>query len=115
MFWDRIVLLCSEKNMYPNALCAELGLSNATATHWKRGSIPRDATLKKIADYFDVSTDYLLGRTDVRETENKKFPAENGEGVNAATFAKLNELLKTAQDLTPEKIDALIASAKAMK
>ena len=28
-------------------------------------------TLLFLADYFDVSTDYLLGRTDIRETPGK--------------------------------------------
>lgn len=64
MFWDKFVTLCSAKGISPNGVCAELGLSTATATKWKKGAIPRDTTLKKIADYFGVSVSYLLGLTD---------------------------------------------------
>lgn len=64
MFWDNFVLLCNQKGKTPNGVCAELRFSAATATKWKRGSLPRDTTLKKIADYFGVSVSYLLGATD---------------------------------------------------
>lgn len=64
MFWDIFVNLCNSINKSPNAVCKELGLSNAAATYWKRGSIPNSTTLKRIADYFDVSPTYLLRSTD---------------------------------------------------
>ena len=64
MFWEKFVSLCAEKGVSPNSVCAELGLSNATATKWKNGAIPRNTTLKKVADYFGVSTSYLLGFVD---------------------------------------------------
>ena len=61
MFWQNFVSLCNKKGVSPNGVCAELGLSNATATKWKNGSTPRGSTLKKLVDYFGVTTDYLLG------------------------------------------------------
>ncbi len=64
MFWNNFVNLCNNKGKSPNGVCAELGYSTAIATKWKNGSIPRDTTLKKIADYFNVTVDYLLGKTD---------------------------------------------------
>ena len=61
MFWEKFILLCEKKNKSPNMVCSELGLSTAIATKWKNGSIPRDTTLLKIADYFGVSVEYLKG------------------------------------------------------
>lgn len=63
MFWQRLTALCDENKIKPNVVTKELGLSSATATHWKNGSIPNGVILDKLADYFNVSTDYLLGRT----------------------------------------------------
>lgn len=60
MFWDRFYMMCTVVGKSPNSVCKELGFSNATATKWKNGSVPKGETLKKIADYFQVSTDYLL-------------------------------------------------------
>lgn len=64
MFWTKLDELCSAKGISPNALCSYLGLSNATATKWKNGASPRNSTLKKIADYFDVTVEELLGKND---------------------------------------------------
>lgn len=60
MFWDNFVTLCNQKGKSPNGACAELGFSANTATKWKQGSVPRDTTLRKIADYFGVTVDDLL-------------------------------------------------------
>lgn len=64
MFWQRYLELCKQKGQSPNAVCNQLGLSNAAVTHWKNGSVPRNSTLKIIAEYFNVSVDYLVGKTD---------------------------------------------------
>lgn len=60
MFWEQFVTLCNQKNISPTAACAELGYSNAIPTKWRKGAMPRNATLHKIADYFGVSVDYLI-------------------------------------------------------
>lgn len=64
MFWERFVQLCAERNTKPNPVAKELGISSGAVTNWKNGAVPQSATLKKIADYFGVSTSYLLGVVD---------------------------------------------------
>ena len=64
MFWTRFVQLCAERNTKPNPVAKELGISSGAVTSWKNGSVPHSTTLNKIADYFKVSTTYLLGLTD---------------------------------------------------
>ena len=64
MFWDRLIDMCTKRNCKPNTIAKSIGLSTATATKWKNGSIPNGEALTKIADYLDCSVDYLLGRTD---------------------------------------------------
>ena len=42
-----------------------MSVQPATISNWEKGNrFPKDDTLIKIADYFDCSIDYLLGRTD---------------------------------------------------
>ena len=65
MFWDRFIKLCSERNVKPNQVTKEIGLSTATATDWKKGSVPRDVTMRKLADYFGVSVEYLSGKREI--------------------------------------------------
>ena len=72
MFWENFVLLCNKRLKSPNKVCADLGYSSATATKWKNGSVPRDTTLKSIADYFGITVEELI-----RDPEEKvAAPAE---------------------------------------
>ena len=64
MFKQRFIRLCNERGVSPSAACSAIGLSNATFSCWTDESVPRKATLTRIADYFGVSVSYLLGLTD---------------------------------------------------
>ena len=62
MFYDRFKQLCAEKGISCNKAALEIGLSNATPTKWKKtGATPAGETLDRIAAYFGVTTDFLLG------------------------------------------------------
>ena len=68
--------LCEEKDISVAELERSLGLANATVSRWEKGAAPNSAALEKVATYFKVSTDYLLGRTKERNTFedwNKKY------------------------------------------
>ena len=62
MFWNNFVNLCNNKGKSPTAVISELGISRGSVTHWRTGKVPHHNTLLKIADYFNVSVDYLLGK-----------------------------------------------------
>ena len=82
MFWDRFYQLCIKQNTKPNPVAKDLGISSGVLTKWKSGGIPNGETLSKIADYFGVSVDYLLGRTDEALPGTKKQAAETGSLSN---------------------------------
>ncbi len=63
-FWERLYDMCARKGCKPNTVAKAIGLSSATATKWKNGSIPNGEALARIADELNCSVDYLLGRTD---------------------------------------------------
>lgn len=90
-FYKRLRDLCEERSMTVNELVKILDLSSGSPTAWKNGTIPRNATLIKIADYFGVTTEYLSGE------ENKKAPTETGErdildDVDVAFYGDFKEL-----------------------
>ena len=68
--------LCFEKRMKPSAVCEAIGLARSTYSLWNDNSIPRQATLKKLADYLGVSVDDLLGRNE--DTEEEEPPKQTG-------------------------------------
>ena len=61
MFWKRFYNLCLRNGKRPNPIGKEIGLSSGIISKWKNGGIPNGETLMKLAKYFDVSVDYLLG------------------------------------------------------
>lgn len=64
MFKKRFEQLCNERKTSPAAVCEAIGLSNSVYSKWSENSIPRNTTLLKIADFFNVSVAYLKGETD---------------------------------------------------
>lgn len=60
MFWENFFNLCAKKGMSPNAAAKELKIASGTVSEWKKGRIPANPTLKKLADYFEVTPQDLL-------------------------------------------------------
>ena len=55
--------LREEKELTKTALANALGLSHTAIVNWENGlKVPSIFTLIKIADFFDVSLDVLVGR-----------------------------------------------------
>ena len=63
MFFDTFQALCEEKGVSCTRAAKEMGLSNSITTKWRKtGATPGGETLEKVAAYFGVSTDSLLGK-----------------------------------------------------
>lgn len=61
MFFDTFKALCDKKGVSCKRAAEEIGLSNSIATKWKKtGATPQGETLNLIADYFNVTADFLL-------------------------------------------------------
>ena len=60
MFWENFARLCNEAGKSPSRVALELGLSNGTASGWKKGAIPQERILRRLADYFGVSVESLM-------------------------------------------------------
>lgn len=60
--YERFAQLLQEKNITPYRVSKETGVTQTTLSDWKTGrATPKIATLQKIADYFNVSLDWLTG------------------------------------------------------
>ena len=63
----KLIALRTERGIIQKELAAYLRVSVGTISNYEQDlHAPDLATLTKIADFYDVSTDYLLGRTDYR-------------------------------------------------
>ena len=90
-----IAILRKEKNMVQKELAALLNISDSTVSNYENGvHCPDPATLCRLADFFGVSADYLLGRTECR-FEPDKWAERMTEEYTLTDFAdtvlKLND------------------------
>ncbi len=89
MFSDILESLLYEKGITASKMLSDLGLNKSSVLNWKtRGTIPSGSVLQKIADYFNVSVDYLLGKTDQKE----KSPSISDEDIKFALFGGEGEI-----------------------
>jgi len=64
-FGDRLKELRENKNLMSKDFAKIMNVEPATVTNWEKGNrFPKEEILIKIADYFNCSIDFLLGRTD---------------------------------------------------
>ncbi len=63
--------LLQEKGITAYRVSKDTGVTQTTLSDWKTGrATPRTATLQKIADYFNVSLDWLTGNSECRSIAN---------------------------------------------
>lgn len=78
--FDRVKELADKQKISITRLEENLDFGKNYLYKWKKSS-PNSETLQKVADYFQVSTDYLLGRTDVKEIPTKKEPSIDDDDI----------------------------------
>lgn len=100
MFWGKLIELCNKEGISPHRLCLDLGYSNATATKWKNGAAPQQRTLKKIADYFNVSVDYLTGANKPIEKEVHNIYIEKYMQLDATSKATVDNVISFEYEQT---------------
>lgn len=83
MFIDRLNELLKARKLSKSKFLADIKMGKNQIYYWeKTGTIPNSSTIKAIADYFGVSTDYLLGKSnDPKPVTVKVGPSETREVV----------------------------------
>lgn len=109
-FGDRLKELRKKSNLTQQELASKFYLNKSSISRYENGTqLPEHDLLEKIADYFKVSIDYLLGRTDIKdvptnskENENKKTSqpklSEKDERDIKKDLNKTLEQLENSQD-----------------
>ncbi len=84
---ERIIDLIAKKKISAARMSSDLGFSSGLFSQWKSGKqVPSVEKLKKIAAYFHVSVDYLLGNSPYQNSEDEAIARMGavqyeGEGV----------------------------------
>ena len=77
--YDILEQLCNERGVAITKLCKDVTGSSGNLSTWKKGYMRSDY-LKKVAEILNVSADYLLGRT-----EQKNTSMNNGSVINSGS------------------------------
>lgn len=69
MFTERLKSLRKEKGLTQKAIAEHFNTSPQSYAQWEKGlRTPNSDSLEKLANFFNVSTDYLLGNSDYKNT-----------------------------------------------
>lgn len=93
--YERIATLCKRNNISITGLEKELGFGRGLIGKWRNMASPNSVKLQKIAEYFDVTIDYLMNGTE-------KNISKKGKGV------KIPILGKVAAGIPIEQIEDII-------
>lgn len=118
MFYDRFIELCDKKGVKPSRVAIEKGFNKGSITSWKRNAEigkdvkPTTEILEKIADYFNVSIDELLGNKK-NLTEDDKEMQEYLEFLKYRPEGKM--LFSVAKGCTKEEIEQAVKIIDALR
>ena len=115
MFKENFVRLCNQKGVAPTVVCKEIGLSDAVYSKWTDESVPRRATLMKIADYFGVTVDDLLNEEKAPAAETEEADELNELLEELKTRPEMRMLFSLAKGATKEDVELAVQIIERMR
>ena len=103
--FDRIKELADKQKISLNILEEKLGYSTNYLYSLKKGN-PKSDRLQEIADYFNVSTDYLLGRTDNPAISSDIVTTADGRTVDLSNLRE-RVVLFDGKPLSDDDVDKI--------
>lgn len=89
-FYENFVRLCAQSGKSLAQVARDVGVQKSTVSRWATGSEPRDTTIVRIADYFGISVDELMGE-DSTTSAKKEEPTKQKETGLAAALEALRD------------------------
>lgn len=107
-FVEQFEHLIQERGLSVNKVFSQLKIGKNSYSYWKeKGNLPSGETLIKLAEFFDCSVDYLLGRG-----VQKKGPAATFEDERQAELNAIFERMPDEE--SKEKLIELVRSFELM-
>ena len=102
---DRLKLLRSQKGVNQDVVAESCNMSRIALARYETGArIPRSENAARLADYYGVTVDYILGREEAQPTAQEKAPAD----MRA-------EAKKLLEDMTDEEYERALAMLKLLQ
>lgn len=111
MYYENFEKLCKDNSVNPSKVSKATGISTATLTSWKKGVYtPKQDKLQLIADYFNVSVDYLMTGKENEFTIKRAIIDSNLIGMSKVVkeyALKLDKMSENEQKLVYDLINML--------
>lgn len=98
----RLKQLREENNLSQLDLANKLNMSQQTISAYEKGTREPDIeTIKKISDFFNVSTDYLICKTDIRsnDKEEQEFRFAYHKEMEGLTDKEISDALRFYKEM----------------
>lgn len=118
-FSNRLQTLRKSINLSQEELAKILNINRTSIVHYENsnsGRIPRPDTLEQIADFFDVSIDYLLDRTDDKEVtiEEEGFISDTDD-LPLTELQKKYQITVDGEPASDEELEAAIEFIRSLR
>lgn len=113
---DKIAALREKRGLTQEELAGKIGISRASLSHYEKNRREPDyATMTKLADFFHVSVDYLLGRTEDSSAISDLAVKDLAHNLELSDEQLLEKFAFTVdgRKLTPEESRRFIAFIRA--
>lgn len=97
VFFDRFQSLCKDRGISVYRACTDIGLNRSAVAKWKSGGKPNGTTAAKLAEYFGVTTDYLLCETEIPPAQDRRREVSDEE-IKFALFGGDGEITDAMYD-----------------
>lgn len=112
MFGTILKNLRLEKNITQKDLAKHLGVTDRSVGYYETGQrTPPPDILEKIADYFNVSVDYLLGRTEERNPYQTEENNSKSDGLIEYIIEEAEKHGYNLRDKSKEEIAKIVVKA----
>lgn len=113
MFYETFCRLCQIHSLTPSGAATKIGFNRASVTMWKNtGKAPKQELLIKIAEFFGVTTDYLLGHDIQAKIDSLSYQIDQlQEDLRTSSGTKKEEIEYSLAVLEESKEDLLLAKA----
>lgn len=96
-FYQNYIYQCNKRGVSPSKAAVDAGTTKTSVNRWKNGSLPTDATIAKLANYFNCAVTDLIG-------ENNPAPTD-GNGIDEKT----KQVISMFESLSEQQKDWFLA------
>lgn len=106
IFWKNFYFLCEDRETRPLRVVTELGIASGSITKWKNGAIPSAKNLQKLADYFNVTSEYFF------VDHEKVFCESSIDHTDDELWSKISQLDEIDRGKVDGFVSGLLAAEK---